>query len=248
MSTEKMDTTDKDRYDNMAVYYSNRSAIVEKWKGKYFAVAQGEVVGAFESEAAAKEHCHKLNLSNAFITKVGDEQNESRSLVLSDLVTEINGVYHVKFNYDKNENKLVDAASFKPYNFKHGLRYFVCVLVQTKDSMEAGKGVPTTFLIDTGSPRTFIHDRVLTALGVPSYSDEERVYLHGIKVPHVRLTNVVDHRFIGFNLLGLDALKYLGFEIEAEDGSILYRFEKFAVPIKTGLLQRCMYGDITSKL
>jgi hypothetical protein len=58
-------TTYKDQYDNMAVYYSNRSVFIEKWKGRYVAVAHGEVVGMFESEAAAKEHCHKLNLLNA---------------------------------------------------------------------------------------------------------------------------------------------------------------------------------------
>jgi hypothetical protein len=157
-------------------------------------------------------------------------------------------VCHVTFNYDKNENELVDAATFKPYNFKHNSRYFVCVLVQTKASMDVGKGVPTTFIIDLGSPTTIIHDCVLTALGVPLSSDYEPVRLSGINVAYTRLANVVDHRFIVFNLLGLNALKYLGFEIEGENGSSLYRFEKFVVPIKTGLLHRCMYGDITSKL
>jgi len=74
----------------------------------------------------------------------------------------------ILLEYHPQEGEIIDTINFEPRVYFSGgnttRRIIVWLLLQSKSMVQAGKGVPATFIVDMGCPDMKLHDELFDTL------------------------------------------------------------------------------------
>lgn len=96
--------------------------------------------------------------------------------------------------------------------FGHNSRPFVCMYMKIK-----AKCIKVFFLVDTGSPHTYVSETTMNALGASAASGF-RSTIHGVFLPST-YTSPNNSHYADINILGADFLNRGEFKVELNYGS-----------------------------
>lgn len=97
--------------------------------------------------------------------------------------------------------------------FGHNYRAFVNMHVQIKK-----RPIHVFFLIDTGSPHTYLSNTTIQKLGIiDSVPESFKATIHGIIMPTVHLSPLNSH-YSDINIIGTDFLSRKSFRLEVDYG------------------------------
>lgn len=97
--------------------------------------------------------------------------------------------------------------------FGHNSRPFVCFYVKIKT-----KSIKVFFLVDTGSPHTYLSGSTMNALGVDSVPSSFRSTIHGVFMPATYISPSNSH-YSDINIIGADFLNRGQFQLQLDYGS-----------------------------
>lgn len=140
---------------------------------------------------------------------------EEQDLLLSD-VKEINLKKEIAYALGKDFLSEPEEDPVWPVEgilFGHNFRAFVNMQVKVKK-----KSLNVFFLIDTGSPHTYLSNTTIKELGiVDSVPESFKATVHGIVMPTVHLSPLNSH-YSDINIIGTDFLSRKSFRLEIDYG------------------------------
>lgn len=192
------------RKSNENKYYELKQAgLLDKLKGYYVAISKDGIIGFSEDPNEITKFV--LEDSTVFTTRVGDENSRfTRTfeiLVLLDLKSPNS---KIRWPYHQHEGKVVRGNTKKWNGWCGDYRPYCALVVRYNPSFVSG--VLGTFLLDTGSPVSMIHEELFLTIKPLEVEHTQNIYKVSIfgKVFEMVVIkrNNPDTRVEGINLLG----------------------------------------------
>jgi len=194
------------KMENQAAYWKLRYDLKQKHRHQFALISNKKLVSVFPDHYSAIIKKDELNDDYAFITQIGAEDKKPDILPIepSELGKSTN--HSVMFNQEDlpphlygieiNENDFIPLAYYIGPNRRP---YVVLPLKMIKSST---KVLPTTFLVDTGSPRSYLEEKTIAALDLDSEDTVFEAWLNGKSCEFYKSSN----HFSNINLLGTDII------------------------------------------
>jgi len=166
------------RLSNEAFYYENKDDYMKIYKGKFILISDRKLVKVVDTIFDITIAYDTQKDGPAYYTWVGREKDlEKEKERLAELILSfefpeeqnlllfaiVQNSTHMFWKHNVKELEMTNTKDFKPHYGITSLnpngiqRIFCSVLV--KASKKDDYGIPITFLLDTGSPYTFIHKK-----------------------------------------------------------------------------------------
>jgi len=193
-----------ERSENEAVYWRMQMDLMkEHGINKVVLFSKKKLAGVFQNRHDAIEKKMELEDSGAFITQIGGDRTMPTVLAKDPLSNYHSNAYVTPGDVPPHLfEAAVPESNFQIRTFYHtGPSQRPYVVLPLKKERVAKTVIPTTFLIDTGSPSTFLESNTLEALGLePLNQSTYEVFVFG-KPRDAFFSN---NHFSNINLLGTD--------------------------------------------
>jgi len=206
-----------------AWYWENHSSLLPKYRQRWLGVVEGKVIASGESYAQVYGQTFGKDIP-VFLVYCGMEYADSPVIVIGTdhftvLLQEPDIPTEHRFEGQPVQN-------FKTETFFHGLNERPSIVLPLRTTESEGPFYPTTFLIDTGAPGSFLTEKSIKKLGLKAdRTHEHKNYGEGFKVwigkrhYHFYVAHR-DQHWANVNLLGTNILWQQKLVIDRPNNSI----------------------------